>query len=814
MKIIRQPLPSIGMFTRTLLLFCSIAALFSTNVFAQTALKDLAERCSNERSRVTKPDYDVCSKMGVKASGYRTCLSAADAKGTTTYNTCMASGDARRGACAAKELITTRSGLQGLNDRYCGLSACGYSYAEIVELLNFKGGVGGGAAGIAAPPGWTPTNCPGQAKAATTAPVAAPVKAGPDMGTCKSAANFKNSGWKCSDLVGQAKQFTQYDIPATEHVCTSSQAEALANAKDDGVCTNVIEQREAVIKKYRDADAKIEMGKCKPVSGVSNTGWTCDAVKGQFGEYEKHTIPAAEQICTQAQATTMIKRKDVGNCSNIVNQVSALVAGYVKKAADAKAAADLAALKKVDMGSCKPVSGFPNTGWACNGVPGQEAELDELKVPAAQRICTPEQAKTLAALADAGNCSNVIAQRDAVVRKFRAAANEVKAKAEAAARAPKIDMGSCKSSASFQSKGWSCEALKGQAPQFDAFNIPAAGRICSDAQADALVTAKDDAVCSNVIEQRNAVIKGYADKAKAVKEAFMGKCKAAAGFENTGFACSAVDAFLTEAAKYQVPAANLVCSAEQAKELIAAKNDGVCSNVARQIAAATQKHRADLASGAAQKAAADKAAADKAAADKAAADKLAADKLKAAGTDKAAADKAAADKAAADKLAADKLKGASADMGTCKAKAGIDGKGWDCRQVAGGLEEAKKMGVPHPCTDAQAAALIKAANVAECGNVVVQVGQALDAKYKQYQKAKYLDLADAALAAAKGTKLLDKGVNGTFLTRWDKEYLECKNTLRNESREKQWCDPMLKDAAAMKAAVDACKKSDAGCKLP
>lgn len=156
-------------------------------------------------------------------------------------------------------------------------------------------------------------------------------------------------------------------------------------------------------------------------------------------------------------------------------------------------------------------------------------------------------------------------------------------------------------------------------------------------------------------------------------------------------------------------------------------------------------------------------------------------------------------------------------MGSCKVQAGVDGKGWDCRHISGGLEETKKWGAQHPCTPEQAQALIKAGDNAACGNIAVQVGKLVDVKVEAF-KQPYLEHMDKALDAAKGSKngakLADKnGENKAYWAAWDKKRTECKNTHNNMDRLKTWCQTIEADVTALNKVVAACNTDATKCAI-
>lgn len=689
-----------------LIVICAIATFLSPSGHAQdNVLKDLSERCHNEMQRVNGAENKKCP-TNIKDPNYRTCIAKASATSTKAYETCM--GGTPQGACAGREFSnTSRSGVEGLLARYCALRQCGYSSEQVAALDLTKGRmVGGSGAGAIAVPNGFKWSCPGDAQPQQNAQATSSTTAAANMGSCKSSPSFKSAGWKCSDLKGQVSQFDKYNIPANERFCTSSQIDTLVAANDVATCSNIVEQGEAVIKKYRDADAAVDMGNCKASPKFGNTGWNCAALAGHLTVFNELGVPASERICTEAQIRTLIARKNDGICSNVVSQGEAILKPYRDRAAAAKAAAELAALQpKIDMGKCKPAAGIDSKGWDCRQVMGMFDDYAKYNVPVAEQLCTKEQATALVTARSDANCGNVVVQTNNLIDKYKKNAAAAAAAAAEAAK-PKVDMGNCKASPKFANRGWDCNALKGQESQFEPLGIPAAERICTPAQIEALAATKDAAVCSNVVEQREAVLNAYRNKAKAAREAFMGKCKPAAGFENTGFACSAVNAFLAEAVKYQVPEENRICSPEQAKELIAANNDGHCSNVARQIAAATKRHRESPA--AAPKPAAQGATTT---------------------TATTTAPQAQSNKPPVQSTAS----ATPIDMGNCKPVAGVVVGGWNCSHLTYPFEnEYKTLNIPASeqlCSRAQADALVAAKNTANCGNVVAQ----LDAIFTKYR---------------------------------------------------------------------------------
>ena len=686
------------------LFLCSLIALVPATTYAANPIGDLLSKCGEQRSRVEKPAMSRCNKVGstVNSPERRKCTSDATASGQAAFDTCMSADP--RGSCVAKEYETNRLGCQGGIDRGCALMRCGYSYQDL-EALGLYSGWGGGGGGKCA--GYS-MSCPGAPTQGNTQPQAAK-PAGMDMGKCKPADGFKNTGWRCANLAGQASEFAQYNISSSD-ICTKDQVDALIRANDDSVCTNVIEQRKAMIDKVKAADAAVAMGKCKTVSTAKSSGWKCSALDGLLGTYDAYKLPADQQICSKEQAAVMKRRNNDADCSNIMEQVQVFVDVAKKKAAEQRVAGADAAFNKLNLGTCKPdpkVS-VGGGGWECSALLS-DAEFDKLKVPSGERICTPAQAKALADFGDKSRCSNVVMQREAVLAKYREKATSDKAKAEkdaALAAVARTDMGKCKPVDGFKKSGWACKDLKGHTKELTDLGVPESEQICTSAQMDAYITLNDAAICSNLIEQRAAVANAYKEKARKAKEAFMGTCKPAAGFDNTGFGCKGgVELFLVEAVKVGVPAGDRICSDEQMKQLVKDDNTAVCSNVARQIDAATKKYKASLAA-------------------KPAAPQVAPRPV----TPTAQVQTAQTIPAATS---------AVVDMGNCKPSSKFGNSGWRCSDLNGQIGNYDRYNVPageRICTPAQTNALAAAKNDGNCSNVIFQ-GEAVIEKYKKLASA-------------------------------------------------------------------------------
>ena len=291
-----------------------------------------------------------------------------------------------------------------------------------------------------------------------------------------------------------------------------------------------------------------------------------------------------------------------------------------------------------------------------------------------------------------------------VLAKYREKAKADKAKAEkdaALAAVANANMGTCKVVDRFKMSGWACKDLDGHTKELTDLGVPEAERICTSAQMDAYRKLNDAAICSNLIEQRAAVANAYKEKARKVKEAFMGTCKPAAGFENTGFGCKGgVEAFLAEAVKVGVPEGNRICSDAQMKQLVADNNESACSNIARQIAAATKKHK---------------------------------DALAARPAAPPPAPTPARQPTPAQPNPPTPVVAAVVDMGNCKPSSNFGNSGWRCTDLNGQLGVYDKFNVPageRICTPAQAKALADAKNEANCSNVILQ-GEAVIEKYKK-----------------------------------------------------------------------------------
>ncbi len=152
------------------------------------------------------------------------------------------------------------------------------------------------------------------------------------------------------------------------------------------------------------------------------------------------------------------------------------------------------------------------------------AQYDNYQVPERDRLCTAEQAKLLAEARNESECSNVSAQVDAAVTRLKelrkAAAAQAKPSTpqtpgKAPAKGP-VDMGRCKPVPGVDGKGWDCRQVMGAFDQYTKYNVPVSEQVCTREQAAALVAAKNDASCGNVVVQVGNVLKkhGYGAKAR------------------------------------------------------------------------------------------------------------------------------------------------------------------------------------------------------------------------------------------------------------------------------------------------------------
>ncbi|MDE2290791.1 MAG: hypothetical protein KGL53_01805, partial [Elusimicrobia bacterium] len=532
MKLKHRTLPEVGRISIASLLLFGAASLLSTASHAGNPIGTLLDKCRDQQHRAEKSANDQCLRMHMNPNNplARKCVKDATAKGEAAFNACMNADS--HGACVAKEYQADRSGCQGGVDRGCALMKCGYTYQDL-EAMGLYDGWGSGGGGKCA--GYKLT-CPGAPAQASAHAAAAPTtNVG---GNCKVSSSFQSAGWHCRDLKGQEAGLNEAGVPAAEQLCTSSQIDALIRQNNDGICSNLINQREAVRRKYASAkEAALkratggDMGSCKASPNFRSAGWHCKDIKGQTAGLTQAGVPADKQLCTAAQLDALVAAGNDGLCSNLIEQREALRHQYVNAKADAekKAAADKAA-----------------------ALQAQQAAA----------------AKAAAAKAEAAK---------AAAAKTAAA----KAAAEKAA-AGKVQMGSCKPSPNFQSRGWHCKDIKGQTAGLNQAGVPANEQLCDAAQIDALIAIGNDSVCSNLIEQREALrhayVNGTAQKAAAARaaaaklaaekaaaarlaaekaaaaRAALGKCVPSSKFSSRGWRCSDLPGQLGQYDKYKVPA--------------------------------------------------------------------------------------------------------------------------------------------------------------------------------------------------------------------------------------------------------------------